>query len=144
MERDLGHDVQLAKALAFKYHTGQMYGNLPYTAHLQQVAESVECGMMDERLIIVAWLHDILEDTKCDVGTLCDLFEDNVVTAVCAITKEVGQSQEDYLSRVKANPGARRVKMHDSLCNMKASLMRFDAKRVKKYAAVISFLVEDV
>jgi (p)ppGpp synthase/HD superfamily hydrolase len=139
----MSHDLNLARNLAWKFHAGQMYGNEPYTVHLTEVADSVEAGTTDERLVLVAYLHDILEDTACTAETLSALFEDNVVSAVVAITRSKDESKADYLLRVKANPMARMVKLHDSFCNLRASLMRFDAKRVKKYTEQIAFLVSD-
>lgn len=133
-------DVHIAKALALKFHAGQLYGDQSYHVHLQQVYESVKKGTTDERMLIVAWLHDILEDTKCTPQVLSSLFEDNVVDAVKAITRWTGMSKEDYLRQVKTNHMARLVKIHDSLCNLKASVMRFDAKRIKKYTEQIAFL----
>lgn len=135
-------DVVIAKALATKFHAGQTYGNLPYTDHLQQVAYSVETGTTDDRMIVVAYLHDILEDTECTADALSALFEDNIVHAVVAITRTKGESKEAYLTKVKGNHMARIVKIHDSLCNLRASVMRFDAKRIKKYTDQIAYLAE--
>lgn len=139
----MSNDIQLAWSLVDKFHAGQLYGKKPYRSHLEEVHDSVAEGTTDDRLGVVSILHDILEDTTCTESTLRWLFEDNVVDAVVAITKKPLQTQADYLAQVKGNQMARRVKMHDSFCNMRASLMRFDAKRVKKYAAVIAYLVED-
>ena len=134
-------DAELARHLACKYHAGQMYAEAPYSKHLQEVAESVTEGFTDERLTTVAWLHDILEDTSCSVATLRELFEDNVVDAVIAMTRGKTEDKAAYLARCKANPMACRVKVHDSLCNLITSTMRFDAKRIKKYSEQINFLV---
>ena len=136
-------DVDIAKALAIKFHAGQSYGNDPYTHHLAQVADSVRTGTTDERMVVVAYLHDILEDTDCTVQTLSALFEDNIVDAVVAITRREGGSKEQYLRDVKANHMARVVKIHDSLCNLRASVMRFDACRIKKYTDQIGYLASE-
>ena len=134
-------EVQLAHKLAIKFHAGQKYGNEDYTYHLEEVALSVEQGTTDERMIVVAWLHDILEDTACREVTLRALFEDNVVEAIVAITRNKNEDKIQYLNRCKANSMARMVKLHDSLCNLKASVMRFDAKRIKKYTEQLNYLV---
>ena len=133
-------EIEIARALAAKYHAGQMYGTEPYTVHLEQVAESVRRVSSDERLVIVAYLHDILEDTMCPSSVIADLFEDNVYRAVCDITRQEGEAKEIYLDRVKANHMAKTVKVHDSLCNLKASIARLDPKRIKKYADQIHYL----
>lgn len=133
--------IELAKYLALKYHAGQMYGDLPYSHHLQEVADSVAAGTTDERLIQVAWLHDILEDTPMQLLTLHTLFEDNVAQAVEAMTRKQGMEKSLYLATCKANPMARMAKIHDSLCNLRASVMRFDQKRIRKYTEQIGYLV---
>lgn len=137
-------DVDIAKALAIKFHAGQSYGTEPYTVHLAQVADSVKTGTTDERMLVVAYLHDILEDTDCTASTLSALFEDNIVDAVVAITRKENQGKLDYIMQVKANHMARGVKIHDSLCNLRASVMRFDARRIKKYTEQIGYLVIDL
>lgn len=136
----MSHDIAIAKVLADKYHAGQMYGKDPYTAHLEQVAYSVAEGTTDERMVVVAWLHDILEYTDCSVEALRILFEDNIVDAVIAITRPQDMEKQLYLQRCKANPMARMVKIHDSLCNLRASVMRFDSWRIQKYAYQINYL----
>lgn len=136
-------DNSIAWALADKYHAGQKYGNSPYLVHLKAVAVSVSSAhATDERLEIIAVLHDILEDTKCPPEVLTALFEDKVTDAVWVLTKTPGEAQSDYLERVKANPLALIVKRHDALCNLTESLRRGDMKRVVKYADVLKELCQ--
>ena len=134
-------DYELALTIATKFHSGQKYGKEPYTVHLLAVADSVSCHS-DDRLPIVAVLHDLLEDTDCHVSVLYGLFEDNVVKAVEAISKQEGESYEDYITRVKNNPLAKVVKMHDTKCNLSESLKRLDMKRVMKYSKQMNLLAE--
>mgnify|MGYP006921325630 CR=1 FL=1 len=93
--------------------------------------------------IVVAYLHDILEDTACTVNVLAALFEDNIVHAIVAITRVQGEDKDDYLAKVRANRMARIVKIHDSLCNLRASVMRFDSKRIRKYTEQIAYLASE-
>ena len=139
----MSNEVGLASNLIEKFHAGQKYGDGPYTDHLYQVYNSVCIGSTDERLQVVALLHDILEDTDCTEALLRQLFEDNIVDAVVALTKQEGELRGDYLVRVKKNAMARIVKMHDTTCNLKESLSRMDKKRIAKYADQLRFLVED-
>lgn len=140
MERS--SDWLFAKLLATKYHAGQTYDDLPYVEeHLAKVVASVEAGTTDIRLPIVAWLHDILEDTACTEEILRALFEDNIVDAVVAITKKPMETRDDYLFRCRANPLARVVKTHDSACNLLANVGRGDAKRIARYCDQIKFMV---
>lgn len=132
------NDYDLAKHLAEKYHAGQKYGEMTYTYHLSMVANSVHKAYpKDERLDVIAWLHDILEDTSCTVEALRALFDDDVVKAVVALTKLKTEDRATYLARVMANPLAAKVKLHDAWCNMTESFDRNDTKRVRKYAETI-------
>lgn len=134
--------IDLAMHLALKSHEGQRYGDRPYSCHLEQVVSSVSVGTNDERLVQVAWLHDILEDTNVHADTVYHLFEDNVVAAVHAMTRLKDETKEEYLHKCKSNPMARIVKIHDSLCNLTESVKRYDQKRIKKYSEQIAFLAE--
>lgn len=145
------NDFALAKALAERFHQGQMYGKHPYMYHLEMVANSVS-EESDERLATVAILHDILEDTSCTEGLLYSLFEDNIVKAVIALSKIstgtgygsviIDEPYEEYIARVKNNSLAKIVKMHDTLCNLKESLVRRDMNRVRKYSKQMNLLGE--
>lgn len=132
-------EVTLAENLAEKFHAGQLYGALPYTHHLRAVADAV-VGEYDDRLTIIALLHDILEDTSCTQALLRSLFDKDIVDAVVAISKIKGESYESYIERVKANALALKVKICDSMCNLTESLKRKDMKRVRKYSYQIHLL----
>lgn len=135
------NEISIAWALAQKFHAGQFYGSDPYTRHLGDVMSAVqEAFPNDERLEVVAVLHDILEDTACPESVLRALFEDNIVDAVVAFTRKPGESKESYAARVKANPMAVKVKKMDSFCNLRESLMRGDMRRVIKYSEFLGVM----
>jgi (p)ppGpp synthase/HD superfamily hydrolase len=135
-------ELDIAWALAEKYHAGQMYGKFAYTKHLHDVAARVQDATTDERLQVVAVLHDILEDTACTLEILRLLFEDNIVDAVDALTKRVDDTKESYIAKVRLNQMATTVKIHDTLCNLTESVNRGDVKRIIKYADQLKRLVE--
>jgi (p)ppGpp synthase/HD superfamily hydrolase len=135
------NDFELARTIALKFHAGQMYGKEPYIYHLDLVANSLKTEP-DDRLPVIGILHDILEDTNCPESLLRQLFEDNVINAVVALSKIDGEPYESYIDRVKANPLALKAKMHDTLCNMTESLKRGDMKRVRKYSKQMNILAE--
>jgi (p)ppGpp synthase/HD superfamily hydrolase len=98
------------------------------------------------KLVIVAWLHDILEDTDCPEDVLRALFDGDIVDGVVAMTFKYGskrthrdsestaeETREQYLVRCKANQLGRQAKMADSFCNMRMSLIRGHLARVAKY-----------
>jgi (p)ppGpp synthase/HD superfamily hydrolase len=132
------NDVDLMMHLAFKYHKGQKYGEEDYSYHLNAVASSVRRAFPDdERLVIIAWGHDLLEDTACTEVILRTLFEDDIVDAIVALTKLNYETRDEYLTRLRSNALAAKVKLHDAWCNMAESFRRSDTKRVRKYANTV-------
>lgn len=131
--------VNLAKELAVRYHAGQRYGEHEYIYHLDNVAQLLEQSY-DDRLLVIAYLHDILEDTHCKESTLRELFEKSIVDAVVALTKVKGETTEEYFSKVLSNGLAKRVKMADSLSNLTESVKRHDTKRIDKYVKYLQIL----
>jgi (p)ppGpp synthase/HD superfamily hydrolase len=134
-------NLDLAKSIAQKAHAGQAdKAGVPYIEHPKFVAGLLETE--DEK--IVAYLHDVLEDTEITVEYLGSLFESRIVDAVLALTKEMNESYDDYLSRVKKNPLARAVKLKDLYHNMMLDRLQFptdrDLKRVEKYKKAYEFL----
>lgn len=134
-------DLELARALAQKFHAGQMYGKHPYQYHLEMVTASVS-RENDDRLEVIAMLHDIIEDTIVTQDMILMMFGKDISTSVYALTKMNGEPYEHYIERVKKNELARVVKMHDTLCNLEESMVRRDTKRVLKYSKQIQLLVE--
>lgn len=133
-------DLELARGIAAKFHAEKMYGPYPYTHHLNAVEASVTKAYSDDRLPIIAQLHDILEDTSCTYLTLGALFDNDIVSAVVAITKKTGEDRGTYLARVKLDQLALKVKIHDTLCNLTESVIRGDMKRIERYGHQIAFL----
>lgn len=107
--------LERARNLAHSAHSGQTdkAGN-PYVLHPLRVA----CDVSDRHgenhpAVIVALLHDVVEDTECRLDTIRELFGSTIAQAVDAVTKRQGEALEDYYCRVKANPLALIVKAAD-------------------------------
>lgn len=113
-----------------------------YAEHLQSVVNNLV--EPTEEMIAVAWLHDSVEDTEVTLDDLSRYFGDIVSDAVFAITKVKGESYDKYLSRVKANPIARLVKIADLTHNMDLSRLPVvtekDLARKEKYVKAKAFL----
>lgn len=110
--------LNAAITLAAKWHDGQYdKGGEPYICHVDKVSHYVKTD--DEELRCVAWLHDVIEDTKCTYQDLRDAgMSQRVIDGVKALTKERGESYEEYQQKVFANKDAIRVKMADLRHNM--------------------------
>lgn len=108
--------VQLAQAIAIRAHEGQVdKSGHPYIGHPARVAQRVRG---DDAAEIVAWLHDVVEDTEVSLGDLRRQFPGFVVAAVDAMSKRPGEQPDDYYLRVRGNPIARAVKLADIADNM--------------------------
>ena len=135
--------VEKAQQLAYRLHKEQLdKAAQPYIFHLQFVASLV--SQESDDVIATAWLHDCVEDTEMTVEQIRILFGDIIADAVNAITKREGESYLDYLSRVKQNEIARKVKIADLIHNMDLNrLLRVtekDLARQNKYKQATKFL----
>jgi (p)ppGpp synthase/HD superfamily hydrolase len=104
--------TKMAMIYAYEKHHGQYdKGGVPYIMHPLAVAEMMN---QDEDAVVVALLHDVVEDTGTSLEELLDAgFDLYIVQAVDAISRRPGEKYMDYLVRVKANPLATKVKLGD-------------------------------
>ena len=116
--------VKQARTFAATMHMGQRYGDDPYMVHLDAVADKFNAER-DPLCKIVAYLHDVLEDTECCLGDLTFYFGTEVAKAVSLVTRDP-QSSKTYFEFVRSicesgNETAIRVKMADNECNLSAT-----------------------
>lgn len=124
-------------------HEGQKYGDQDYLgAHILKVVNSVKSAGGSDLEIVVAYLHDVVEDTEANLLDIETLFGKDVSVAVDAITKRQDEDREDYLNRVLQNRTARFVKLHDGWCNLCASYASADSKRIRKYQHIVKKMIE--
>lgn len=130
---------RLAAAIQFatNKHADQFdKGGKPYILHVLKVMHYTKSE--DEDVLCAAVLHDVVEDTDATYRDLYDIgMTADVVDAVFALTKQRGQTYEDYKSKVKADPIARIVKMadlrHNSDLRRLKGVTEKDVARVAKY-----------
>ncbi len=134
--------ITKAKELATRYHQGQVdKAGVPYINHPTQVARMVK----GKEAKIVAYLHDLLEDTKCQPKEILETFNLYILNAVKVLTRKPNQTYEDYILQIKSHPVARQVKIADLKHNI--SLMRIenitkaDVERSKKYLSALAELI---
>lgn len=132
-----GQLLSNAIALATKAHEGQFdKGGLPYILHPLTVMHYLKTD--DEELQVIAILHDIIEDTST---TWNDLYAagctDRVINAVKALTKQKGQSYEEYKTAVFTNIDAMKVKLcdlrHNTDIRRLKGVSEKDAERMTRY-----------
>lgn len=139
---DVQNLLDIAADVCMRAHTGQRdKAGKAYFLHPMRIA--MRCKTDEER--IVALLHDTIEDSDVTPEYLLDLgFSQEIVDAVLSVTKQDGESYEDFVSRAKKNPLGRTVKILDLEDNLNAS--RLDsfspemADRYQKYLCALNFL----
>lgn len=136
--------LEKALVIATKAHEGQKdKAGSPYILHPIRVSN--RC-LTDEE-IIVALLHDVIEDTNVSASDLlASGFPRNIVEAVLSVTRNEGESYEDFVIRSKQNPIGRQVKLHDLEDNMDITrfnqLTEKDLVRLNKYLKAYRSLIE--
>lgn len=150
---------QKAYALAKAKHEGQLYGTHDYFEyHILAVERDVIDSLGDKAInihtkheydiySIVAYLHDIVEDTSVALNEIELLFGTDVCYAINAITKRKSEKYTVYLSRVYKNEVARRVKYYDILFNLHNTVQCLtqevnekNLRRYNKYMQALKYL----
>ena len=131
--------------LAQLAHKGQMYGDKPYTYHLEQVVAQLATVDSDidyfKVFTIVAVGHDIIEDTCVTAEQLLALgFTNSIVDAIVAITKDDVESRTTYLRRCMSNRIAHVVKIADTKANLKQNILENNTKRAALYTRQLHIL----
>lgn len=111
--------LDLAMSIALAAHNGQTnkHNGEPYIAHVHRVAMHVRDRGLDETHQAVAWLHDVVEDTNVTIYDVNTMFNPHISSAVSALTKIKGTTNEDYYRGLTHNEIAARVKVSDMIDN---------------------------
>ena len=136
------NSVDLAKKICVYAHKGQYdKAGIPYFEHPFVVASYMDT----EEEKIVAYLHDVLEDTTISVDELskCD-FSNNVIESLKVITRNPDDDYQSYIKKISKNKIARKVKMADLIHNSDLSRIEHPSKkdiaRCEKYRKAMIYL----
>ena len=120
-------------------HHGQYdKGGRPYILHPLRVMSFLKTD--DEELQCIALGHDVIEDTKVTYAELRAAgITERVLDGIRAMTKQPGQTLEEYKEQVFASKDAMRVKMcdlrHNSDIRRLKGVTEKDIARMAKYHA---------
>lgn len=94
---------------------------------------------------IVAYLHDVIEDTAYTIEDIKQYgFNQNVIEALLLLTHDKKQDYDSYIKALKHNDIARNVKLSDLKHNSDLSRLKTindtDLQRVNKYKKYINYL----
>jgi (p)ppGpp synthase/HD superfamily hydrolase len=123
--------------IATNAHHGQFdKGGNPYILHPLKVMHYLKSD--DEELMCMALGHDVIEDTDVTYKDLRDAgMTERVIAGITALTKQRGQTYEEYKQCIFASPDAMRVKLADLRHNTDIRRLKGvtekDLARVAKY-----------
>lgn len=119
---------------AEKVHCGQMYGDFPYSKHLNDVDNVlVRFGYFHNwELRIAGVLHDVIEDSKDDVkidvrNAIIVNFGVDMVNLVDSVTDGEGKNRKErkasVYQKLKNNRTGKIIKLADRIANLEWSLL---------------------
>ncbi len=135
-------NTKKALQLCFEAHKKQLdKSGLPYVFHPFHLAEQ----MKDEKTIIVALLHDVVEDAGYTIEDLRENgFGEDIIEAISLLTHGKGVNYMEYVKAIKKNAIAKEVKLADLKHN--SDITRLDVvdeealERRKRYLEAIELL----
>lgn len=119
---------QQARFFAISVHGDQKYGDYPYSHHLDAVAKLAE--PYGDDAIVVAYLHDTVEDTNATLQEIENQFGTKIAACVALLTDEAGANRKERKAKTYAklavvqgaNELALIVKTADRLANVRACI----------------------
>ncbi|MBF2052831.1 MAG: bifunctional (p)ppGpp synthetase/guanosine-3',5'-bis(diphosphate) 3'-pyrophosphohydrolase [Candidatus Sericytochromatia bacterium] len=129
----------LARAFAIERHGGQLYGDQPYSVHLDAVARLA--APYGEQAEVIACLHDVVEDTDTPLSEIEARFGPFVAACVGILTDEAGAGRPTRKARTYTKMAAVSgpeslalvVKAADRLANVEACVAGQQQTLLEKY-----------
>ncbi len=111
-------------------------GGAPYILHCLKVMYYLKTS--DEELQCIGLGHDLVEDTDVTYVQLREMgFTERIIEGIRAMTKVPGETNDEYMVRIKANKDAILVKMcdlrHNSDIRRLKGVTAKDINRIEKY-----------
>jgi (p)ppGpp synthase/HD superfamily hydrolase len=127
-------ETELAQMLCVYAHDRQFRrdGVTPYHTHPCAVADAVP-----DELKPAAYLHDVLEDTKCTIENLRAFgFSDRTLAAVVALTRR-GEPYDVYMEGLLKNQDAIRIKIADMEHNLSCQPSENSKQKIARWLPVL-------
>ena len=128
--------IDLAQEIATKAHEGQTrWDGSPYITHPASVVERIKAtyGFGHDNLLILGWLHDVVEDTGVTLASLSKQFDDDIIRCLSLLTHRKEDSYAKYISQIKSSQYASAVKIADLEDNLATLKLPKDRQRIDKY-----------
>jgi hypothetical protein len=117
--------------------------------HTERVVANLLPYDLDNNVIVVAWLHDVVEDTSTTLRAIRLAFGPAIARAVDAITHRPGEPREDYWVRIGHNRWSLEVKLLGDVVDNTdpdrrdrldaATRIRLDSKYLALYRALLPY-----
>jgi (p)ppGpp synthase/HD superfamily hydrolase len=139
MESSRSEVVSRAREFAIAAHKNQRYGAHPYVVHLDAVAALV--ARYGDEAQIVAYFHDMVEDTHVTLAMVSQEFGHRIAELVALVTDEPGSNRKSRktLTNLKlaavsqSNYIALVVKAADRLANVRISVSERNSSKLAMY-----------
>ena len=116
----LSDPVARARAFAIEAHGTQRYGDRPYAAHLDAVADLLGPFSVDAK--VVGYLHDVVEDTPVPVDRVRESFGELIASCVELVTDQPGTNRRERKAATNAKLANVSGELQLALCGH----LRFD------------------
>jgi (p)ppGpp synthase/HD superfamily hydrolase len=135
----MSETVRRAREFAITAHNSQMYGDRPYSFHLDMMVKLLE--PFGEEAQVVGYLHDVVEDTDVRPETVRREFGEVVANCVSIVTDEPGANRRERKARtnVKLAKAAEDMKLAlivkaaDRLANLQMSAQDKSGSKLEMY-----------
>lgn len=139
-----------ARSFALQHHGKQQYGSRPYIVHLDAVAELVR--QYGETAVVLAYLHDVVEDTDASLQDVEKTFGRLIADGVAVLTDEPGKNRQERKKKTYRKMAqvsgkteiALVVKAADRLANMRACVADKKEKLLAVYRQEYPIFVQAV
>lgn len=128
-----------ARMLAEFLHAKQTYDDQDYIYHIDSVVEVLRrFSIIDEDILIAAYLHDSVEDTTASLKLIRKYFGEQVMILVNAVTNEQGLNRKERnlktYQKLMKEPKAIILKLADRIANVEQALSKGNMRFFKMYA----------
>ena len=135
-EKEDQEEIKKAREFAERAHQGQTRDEgTPYFEHVNRVAQRLIDKHELPQYIVIAYLHDILEDTHITYDDLKDQFDKYTADSVNVLTKQKGADVNKYLQNIidHESYGLAYIKVLDRIDNISSIPLCPDENKVRNY-----------
>ena len=127
-----------ARYLATRFHANQLYDDLPYIKHVEDVFNVlVFFNVNDPDILVASLLHDTIEDTNLTYAKIKSKFGKKVAELVYAVTNELGRNRKERhiktIPKIIADTDAITLKLADRIANVNYSIVTKNDKKFQMY-----------